>query len=80
MNKTQLKLIEKLENATCNYDRSCQECLEDVECIVGWFDVNDKEKQEVVEYFKTEYSDYKWISKMIKEVFSYVTYDAALAA
>ena len=72
------KLIEKLEFATCNYDRSCQECLEEVECVVRSFDVNDKEKQEVVEYFLTEYSDCKWLSKMIKKVFTYVSYQHEL--
>jgi len=80
MNKTQLKLIEKLEEVTCSYDRSCQECLEEVECVIGWFDVNDEEKKEIVEYFKKEHNDYKWVSKMIKNVFTYVCYNPEFAA
>jgi hypothetical protein len=80
MNTKQLQLIEKLENVTCSFDRSCQECLEEVECVVGWFDVNNEEKKEIVEFFKKEHSDYKWVSKMIKNVFTYVSYNPALAS
>jgi NurA-like 5'-3' nuclease len=80
MNKTQLKLIEKLEEVTCSYDRSCQECLEEVECVIGWFDVNDEEKKEIVEYFKNEHNDYKWVSKMIKNVFTYISYNSEFAS
>jgi hypothetical protein len=80
MNTKQLQMIEKLENVTCSYDHSCQECLEEVECVTRWFDVNDEEKKEIVEYFKKEHSEYKWISKTIKKVFSYVTYESELAA
>ena len=76
---TQNKLIKLLEDAVCCFEHPEQECLEEVERIVGWFDVNDEEKKQIIKFFKEEHSDYKWVSNMIKDVFSYVTYNPKLA-
>ncbi len=74
MNKKQLKLIERLKETICCFRHSQQECVIEVEKVVGWFNVNSKEKREIVKYFKTEYKNDPWISEMIKDVFSYVEF------
>ena len=74
------QLIKRLEEAVCCFEHPEQECLEEVEAVVAWFDVDDEERKEVINYFKDEYSDYKWVSKMIRDVFSYVSFRPELVS
>lgn len=69
MNKEQI--IERLEEGISQFDSTCQECLEEVESICYGFDGTEQEKKEIVEHFKTEWSDEEWVSEMIGDVLSY---------
>ena len=68
MNKNTTDLIEQLENSLCSFDRPCQEALEEFECYGDSFlSLQKKEQDYIISYFKKEWKNDKWVSRMISE-------------
>ena len=68
MNKNTTDLIKRLENSLCSFDRPCQEALEEFEFYGDSFlSLEKKEQDYIISYFKKEWKNDKWVSRMISE-------------
>ena len=80
MNNKQLKLIEHIQNSTCQFEfpYPSQEVHDEVQTYCRWFDLNEKEKQEIVDHLSEEWD--QWVSDMVKEIFTYTEFDPSLVS